>query len=510
MSIYSKLNAAKKKISGSSLTQLVGTVNSNVTNLADANLQLLDNINYSETLNSMQFFKATLDEIDILEQLSLVQNGVTNLTIDNSGRIDAKDILTVVSETKRQRFTDFPDYPEVGVPGEIIYTGIMSGVPESELFNQLFGEDLIAYFDDRGWVSLTDGSGGGGGNPIEIQWDEDVITQNVSSINFTGEGVASITNIGNDVTINLQGGGGPSVTVEANTGLDLTGNVLSTTFNSTLSPTLALPAAFRGIAQGTTVQDLTQYSLLEILEKIIFPQVPPTYTSPSTVINVTPTGLLEIGLPHTVTGSVSFIQNDAGAATTYRIKKGTSTISTSTTFSETFTDTTPTLRSYTSEVDYAQGPLKNDNFGQPYPTGRINAGTVTSTPKTVKTIFPYFYGVTQSSTTTLTAADVIGGTPVLAESDVSISITFGSTSSQKSWFAIPASEGSQTTKDDEYTSYFVTSLNQGQIGGTNVWQSPYSIVVTVNSISHEYWIYQTAYGTAFVNANGQNIPVTFS
>lgn len=509
MSIYSKLTAAKRKISGSSLNQLVGTINTNVNNLADANLILLDNLNYDEVLNSMQFFKVTVDEIEVLSQLSMVQNSVTNLTIDNSGRIDAKEVLTIVSETKRQRFTDFPDYPEVGVPGEIIYTGIMSGVPESEVFNAIFGEDLIAYFDDRGWVSLTDGTGGGG-TQIGILWDDDEITPNVNSINFTGDGILSITTIGNAVTVNLQGGGGPTLTVTPNTGLDLTSNALSTKFNTLLDSALATPEKIGGIAQGTTVATLSQYTLLQVLEKILFPIVPPIYTAPTVIINVNPTGLREVGVSHTVTGSISFTQNDAGPATAYRIKKGGSTISSTTTFSETFTDSQPTLRAYTAEVDYAQGPVENDNFGNPYPTGQIAAGTVTSSQKTVKTIFPYFYGVVSSSTTTLTAADVLAGTDVLAESDSSISITFGSTSAQKSWFAIPASLGAQTTKEDNYVSYFVTSLNQGQIGGTNVFQSPYSISVTVNGISQTYWIYQTAYGTAFVNANGQNIPVTFS
>jgi hypothetical protein len=59
-----------------------------------------------------------------------------------------------VAETKRLRLTDFPDWPTVGVPGEIIYTGIQNQRPE-------FGEDFIGYLQGRGWVSLTDSQGTG-------------------------------------------------------------------------------------------------------------------------------------------------------------------------------------------------------------------------------------------------------------------------------------------------------------------------------------------------------------
>jgi hypothetical protein len=46
------------------------------------------------------------------------------------------------------RLTDFNEWPDIGVPGEIIYTGIQNQKAE-------FGEDFIGYLQSRGWVSLT-------------------------------------------------------------------------------------------------------------------------------------------------------------------------------------------------------------------------------------------------------------------------------------------------------------------------------------------------------------------
>ena len=147
MAIYNNLNSVRK-LSSSSLTSIVDVTNLNFKSIADASLEFLKKIKYDEVLNSISINRGTFTYVDITDRLTFSINGVPTFTIDSLGRAEGQELLVKVAETKRQRFTDFPDWPDEGVPGEIIYTGIQNQRPE-------FGEDFIGYLDGRGWVSLT-------------------------------------------------------------------------------------------------------------------------------------------------------------------------------------------------------------------------------------------------------------------------------------------------------------------------------------------------------------------
>ena len=125
MSVYNNLNSVKK-LSNSSVTSIVDVTNLNFKKLSDANLKFLSNIKYDESANTISLNKGTFTYVDITDTLSLTVNGIPTFTIDSLGRAEGKEILVNVAETKRQRLTDFPDWPDEGVPGEIIYTGIQN------------------------------------------------------------------------------------------------------------------------------------------------------------------------------------------------------------------------------------------------------------------------------------------------------------------------------------------------------------------------------------------------
>lgn len=153
MPVYNNLKAIRK-LSNSSLTSIIDITNLNFRSLSDANLEFLNNIKYNETLNSFEVFKGDFDFVNISDKFSLNLDGIPTFTIDSLGRAEGQEILVKVAETKRLRLTDFNDWPDIGVPGEIIYTGIQNQRPE-------FGEDFIGYLQGRGWVSLTDSGGTG-------------------------------------------------------------------------------------------------------------------------------------------------------------------------------------------------------------------------------------------------------------------------------------------------------------------------------------------------------------
>jgi hypothetical protein len=147
MAVYKNIKAVKS-LTNASLTSIVDLTNLNFNNLANGVLDFLANIKYDESLNTIATNQGSFDFVNITDTLSLKLDNITTFSIDSLGRAEGQELLVKVAETQRLRLTDFNEWPDVGVPGEIIYTGIQNQKPE-------FGEDFIGYLQTRGWVSLT-------------------------------------------------------------------------------------------------------------------------------------------------------------------------------------------------------------------------------------------------------------------------------------------------------------------------------------------------------------------
>ena len=148
MAIYSKLSNVKK-LTNSSLGAIIDVSNINFTDLSSAVLEFLKNISYDETTNSInELYNINTSYLNVSSQFNVKLNDVITFKIDSQGRAEGNSFLVEVAEAKRYRHTDFNDWPLVGIPGEVIYTGVQNQRPQ-------FGEDFIGYLDTRGWVSLT-------------------------------------------------------------------------------------------------------------------------------------------------------------------------------------------------------------------------------------------------------------------------------------------------------------------------------------------------------------------
>lgn len=198
MAVYKNLGSIRR-LTNASLTSLIDVTNLNFKSISDANLEFLNNISYDEVTNSFSLYSGTFELAEITNQLTISQSSIPTFTINSAGNAVGKSLLVEVAETQRQRFTDFPAYPTPGVPGEIVYTGVAGTDP-------VYGEDLIGYFQDRGWVSLTGGFGsaGGGGHKKLITVDDLlIIPENYQYWiygNFTVEG--TVKNYGELVIAN--------------------------------------------------------------------------------------------------------------------------------------------------------------------------------------------------------------------------------------------------------------------------------------------------------------------
>lgn len=161
-----------------------------------------------------------------------------------------------------------------------------------------------------------------------------------------------------------------------------------------LSPINVLGVDIGSYEDGDTIVAGTEME--DILRNILTSVIPPTYVAPTLSISGTNPKTVESGTTITPTISPSYTANDAGTTLSYRVKRGATTV---------FTNPTPINQalpgyvivdetvSITSEVDYDTGPVKNDNAGNPDPTGQITAGTVVSNAVNYSGVRKAFYGI---------------------------------------------------------------------------------------------------------------------
>ena len=324
-----------------------------------------------------------------------------------------------------------------------------------------------------------------------------------------------------------QGGGdGTPVTIDPNVCLTLTGQNLSTQYNTLVPDTEQSVPVGGAIAQPASVWKTR--NLVQVLDAILFPILQPTYTIPTISLSFSQSGIKEIGSALSQVLTVTGIKNDAGAFGTLTLRKDGSTISNVSSPSgsphanvpDQFGYTNPNNpnfsypHSYTNDLTvtagtttwdgtggFASGLAKKTNKGSTdaRPPALLSAnapqtaGALTSSSASINGIYPYFWGKSSAAPSAESiAASIAAGTTtkVLASASGAISATFDA-SAEYIWFAHPAAD---TTK----TKWFNTPLNQGLIGPGNFILPPNTRAV--NS-PNGYWsginykIYISGYAT---------------
>lgn len=165
-----------------------------------------------------------------------------------------------------------------------------------------------------------------------------------------------------------------------------------------------------GLATGDTIPAGT--TLDELITMLTQKSVPASYNQPGVTCRVssgTAAGSYEVGTSITTTLQATFTQNDAGALTTLAINKSgvgspiiSGATSPQTTDAQTFTLGEETV-SFTATASYADGPIKNDNLGQPSPDGQIKAGSKTSSAVSFVGKRNLFYGTGTGATPEMTS-----------------------------------------------------------------------------------------------------------
>ena len=152
-----------------------------------------------------------------------------------------------------------------------------------------------------------------------------------------------------------------------------------------------------GLKTGDTIPEGT--TMDELIKLLTQKAVPPVYSEAGVTCRVSSgnqASSYEVGTQINTTIQGTFTQNDAGALTTIEILKNGVSIQSQATSpitseAQTFTLGEETV-SFTAKATYADGPVKNDNLGQPSPDGQIKAGSKTSSAVSFTGKRNLFYG----------------------------------------------------------------------------------------------------------------------
>lgn len=166
------------------------------------------------------------------------------------------------------------------------------------------------------------------------------------------------------------------------------------------------------VADGKTLS--AGMTLDDFVRKLVQKRIAASYTAPTIAIannGGQAAATVEAGTTVSVKLKSTFTQKDAGAVTSHVILRGTEEIASSTdavlTAEESYVvpDGTTTFKSTAS---YAEGAIKNDNFGDASPTGHIAAGSKTSSNYNIVGARKAFYGALVSLPETLDSAAIRG------------------------------------------------------------------------------------------------------
>lgn len=170
-----------------------------------------------------------------------------------------------------------------------------------------------------------------------------------------------------------------------------------------------------GLETGDTIPEGT--TLDELIVMLTQKAQPVSYTQPGITCRVsagTAAGTYEVGTEINTIIQGLFTQNDAGAITNLEIKRSdvedalvSGASASLTTDPQQFTLLDQTI-SFTATATYAAGEIKNNNLGQPDPTGQIQAGSKTSSAVSFIGKRNTFYGTGVGTAPEITS-DVVRG-----------------------------------------------------------------------------------------------------
>ena len=344
-------------------------------------------------------------------------------------------------------------------------------------------------------------------------------------------------------------GGVGSISLEPNAGLTNSGFTYATIYNTLVSETTNVPGLtsqstppVSGLhplswLRGLTAGYFSQKNIVEVLDMILFPAVPFTYTAPSLSISSSlplPSGTILVNNA-SLTSNLTLTYNDGNplatdatasqyswfcsvnGVPTYNligsVLDSTSTVVTKS--SVNFPINSPIKYSIIGTVSHQASTICNDTAGNPTPLPTSNQASIKITPTPIAfcSIFPYYYGRVDCNTC---AANFDAGSISSANTAISCMVSscasnnlsipapgFNTTQCQKGFLAVPQSLGHQqqvffnnAVDQSTNTNYPINNLHVPITNLVLFGGSSFSVPgVVVNGISHTYSVYLFQYGS---------------
>ncbi len=231
-------------------------------------------------------------------------------------------------------------------------------------------------------------------------------------------------------------------------------------------------------------------SLDQFLNDLITKTILPSYTNPSATIGIIGTNSFEIGtrmdlLPD-INLNYTFNKADAGIEVTpstaifYKngvsLGAGVTSDAAAGTVSGATRILTTSINYTVQNISYTDGAIKNDNLGNPYPTGKIAAGAINGSNTASITTFQYSY---YGPSTTSVVADYFKST--LKSAGKSQTLTFSSLVNEYIFYAYPSALGNLTSiKIGGFES--IDAFNRTSVSLINAqgYSMPYYVYVSQN------------------------------
>lgn len=172
-------------------------------------------------------------------------------------------------------------------------------------------------------------------------------------------------------------------------------------YNTKISSGTTVVTTIGGITGGTKASDLSGKTIIELLDKILFPTTYPSRNSPTNNLLLSPNytnNLFEIDYSSGTTINLiltdSYTQNQGGSVITYNFYgdsiSGVHSQSSPNTYSFTLTATTATTYNFYGTVTYTAGTQQYDSTGSPYLTP-IPSGTTSPSQKQLEGVYPIYW-----------------------------------------------------------------------------------------------------------------------
>lgn len=251
-------------------------------------------------------------------------------------------------------------------------------------------------------------------------------------------------------------------------------------------------------AKGVTVGNISDGTVLsanmtftEFVKKMLVKRIPASYTQPTVAFTKPKSQTVEVGTTINTQVALAFTKNDAGDLTNMVINRkignqAQEQVVTGSTSPLTYQESTSVVGDaatdatvvYSGSATYADGPVKNDNLGQPDAAGQIKAGTKNATSVTYTGKRKMFFGAFTNPSQSLDSAALRGLSSVLnptASTKINYSQFGVEAGTQKFIIALPKSYGRGIAKvlqqangfNLDVTSNFVKQGTAVQVEGAN-------------------------------------------